>query len=91
MHLVGMFIEIGFEGGHIALTNLAEHPAYSLVDEVVGMGKENSGEAEGVVVLVGTYEHPACHHGDALFPQVGAFGKLVEDFAVGHRAVGLGK
>ena len=35
MHLVGMFIEIGFEGWHIALAHFAQHPSYSLVDEVM--------------------------------------------------------
>ena len=89
MHLAGMLIEVGFERGHIALAHLAQHPTHSFVNQVVRMRQKDGGKAQSVVILVGTYQHPARDHGDALFPEVGACSKAIEHLAVGHRTIGL--
>ena len=68
VHLMGMVVEIAFKSGHVAFAHLAQHPPHGLVYQVVGMMHKYCGEMQAVVVLVGTNQHLASHHGYAQFP-----------------------
>lgn len=54
------------------------------------MGKEEGGDAEGVLILAAADEGEGGNDGDALLPEVGTQGEAVEEVAVGERAVGRG-
>ena len=79
-HVVGMLAEEVAEEVHRdALAQLAEHPADSLVHEIVGMVEMDLGIAEtpgGVAKLGGL---PRANHTHALLPEVGAVGEGIEN------------
>ena len=80
--------EVGAEEFDVTLAHFAKHPADGFVYEVVRMSEEAGGKAEGVIILVVANEHAGRDNGDALLPEVGTCGKLVEDVTVGQRTIG---
>ena len=79
-HLMGMLTEeVAKQIHRDALTHLAQHPAHSLVHEVVGMMKVELGIAQAprrVALLRGL---PGADDAHALFPETGAPGEVIDD------------
>ena len=79
-------IFFGKEAQHerkIPLADLAEHPAYGLMYEVMGMGKEAARDAEGIIEFPGADKRRGRYYGDTLFPEIIARRETVKDFPVG--------
>ncbi len=67
-------------GIQVALADLAEHPADSLVHQVVLVVQKLCGELQGVAELPGADKGEGGEDGDTLLPEVAAGGKTVENF-----------
>ncbi len=65
-----MFTQITPQGVYVAFSYFAQHPAYGLVDERVGMGEESCGDAQRVGILTLAYQGECGNYGYALLPQV---------------------
>ena len=68
-HVVGMDIKERYKLGFISLANLAKHPAYRLLHQVVRMMEETLRKGNDVVEIIPADEGEGGNHGDALVPQ----------------------
>lgn len=73
---------------YVTFPDFTQHPADCFMDQIVGMVQEFDGNPQSVIELICTNKREGGNDGYALFPEIVAVGKSVEQVAVRHVPVG---